>query len=130
MSMAFAATVSVRPPRETGRLVRRCVLAALLPLLGLLSACPGESERSATGAAAHDTALLQELEHLERTGRARPASHEPALRALQERTAPASLDRIEVLGLRGLMAAFALDRTVVEQVSQQLGDWPDAATRL
>ncbi|MDN3918989.1 GGDEF domain-containing protein [Roseateles violae] len=120
-------------PRMSGRHALRCGLLALLPSLALLSACdPGSStdKPAAQAAAPRDAALWQQLEQIERKGRARPASHDPVLHALQERTAPGSLERIEVLGLRGLLAAYAQDRTLVEQISQQLADWPVAATKL
>jgi len=130
MSMACAAIVCTRPSRHAGDWLRRCLLALLLPALGLLSACPAPTDSATGKAEPRDAALWQEMEQIERMGLARPTSHEPALKALEARVAPNSLERIELLGLRGLLAAYSHDRTVVDQVSQTLSDWPIAATRL
>jgi diguanylate cyclase (GGDEF)-like protein len=136
MSKPFAATVLTQAPRGTGwRAVRRCLLAAaMVPALAVLGGCGADEaggNRPVAGAPApRDAALLQQLEQIERIGRARPASHELQLRELQQRSAPNSIERVEVLGLRGLLAAYAQDRALVDQISQQLGDWPDAVTRL
>jgi len=110
----------------------RCLVALSLPL-GLLSACSDAGDRGAgtsqSAKAPRDEALWRELEKLERDGRASPPDFGQRLLALQPRTAPGSAERIEVLSLRGWLAALDRQRSLVEQVSQELGAWNYPATR-
>jgi diguanylate cyclase (GGDEF)-like protein len=118
-------------------------LAWLAMALALLAGCspgePGSGASAGPGAAAAaaaaaasaplDASLAAELERMERAARARPAQTEQQLRTLGEGLPAGSAARLEVLSLRGLLAAFARDRSLTDQISQQLRDWPAGELR-
>lgn len=106
--------------------------SALLLAAGLLLAgCrPAEAPVAAAPAQAqHDGAMWQELERIERSGRARPREQEPVLQPLFARSAPGSAERLEILALRGIMAAYNRDRALIEELQTQLRHWPVEAGR-
>lgn len=107
------------------------LLAALL-CSALLGACQPSSSGSAAApapASQRDAALWQQLEQIERLGRAKPSEQEQTLQALQKGTAPGSPERLEVLSLRGVMAAHLRDRGIVDDVLGQLRHWPQAKSQ-
>lgn len=136
MSMAFAATTPrPRADRWAHGRAALATAATALALLGLplLSGCPARSDGAgaqgeAGEVAASDAALMRELERLERIGRARPRDYGQSLVALQARTKPASVERAELLSLRGWLAALERERSLVEQVTQELAAWPPGPT--
>ena len=77
------------------------------------------------GVAASDEAVMPELDRLERSLRARPHELDAPLRALQARTAPGTEDRLNVLFVRGLAAALARERGIVESINNELSAWPN-----
>ncbi|WP_457420133.1 diguanylate cyclase domain-containing protein [Roseateles sp. P5_E7] len=103
-------------------------LAALAALL--LTACsPGEGDRAAAppaaaASAAVDTSLARDLDRIERAARAKPAVYEQELRERAKALPAASPARVDVLALRGLLAAMARDRVLSDKLAQQLRDWP------
>ena len=68
---------------------------------------------------------MPELDRLERSLRARPHELDAPLRALQARTAPGTEDRLNVLFVRGLAAALARERGIVESINNELSAWPN-----
>lgn len=108
-----------------GRVLALC-LALAAPLLGCQPS--GQEGRSApTGQ--RDDALWQEIEQSERLSRGRPQQQEQILQTLQARTAPGSVERLEVLSLRGLTAGQMRDRARVDELLSQLRHWPVEADR-
>jgi len=105
----------------------RPVLCAALALL--LCACSpgGGVDAPAAASAAQDDTLAHDLERIERAARARPAQFELELRARAQGLTPGSAAALDVLALRGWLAAMARDRTLSEQLGQQLRDWPAGA---
>ncbi|WP_056266936.1 MULTISPECIES: diguanylate cyclase [unclassified Roseateles] len=115
-------------------LASRSTLCAALAALALLCACSpgggGGPPASAAGAsAALDDGLARDLERIERAARAKPAELELELRARGESLAAGSAAQLDVLALRGLLAALARDRALSEQIAQQLRDWPAGELR-
>ena len=116
-------------------LVSRSVLCAALAALTLLGACSpggGDSASAVPGVAASGVAqsgLAAELERIERAGRARPGPLEAELRAREKTLAPGTAAQLDVLALRGWLAALGRDRAVYEEVSQRLREWPDGPLR-
>ncbi|RZL35759.1 MAG: GGDEF domain-containing protein [Rubrivivax sp.] len=112
---------------------RGAALAA--PLMLLLACSPGtESAQTsqAQQAAARDVAddsLQRELDRVERAARARPAQLELALRSRGDTLPVGSAARLDVVALRGQLASLARDRTLGDQLAQQLRDWPTAELR-
>ena len=110
-------------------LMSRCTLAVALLVLTLLGACsPGGH---AGGSAAHgaapapaEAALAADLDRIERALRARPQQYELELRARSASTPAGSAAQLDVLALRGLLAAHARNRPLVSEISQQLREWP------
>ncbi|MET0518253.1 MAG: GGDEF domain-containing protein [Burkholderiaceae bacterium] len=128
--MSKAPATTPTPFRRVAARARWLALGlCLLALLLLALQNRGFAGASAPGQAAPDAAWFRELEQIERLGRARPTSHEQSLRALQARTAPLSAERVEVLTVRGLVAAYARERNLVDPISQQLEEWPDKSSR-
>ncbi|MGQ3053507.1 MAG: hypothetical protein ACT6S0_17150, partial [Roseateles sp.] len=108
-------------------LAPRSTLCAALAALALLCACsPGGGGGLPASAAAVsaelDDGLARDLERIERGGRARPAELELELRARGEHLAPGSAAQLDVMALRGLLAALARDRALADQIAQQLRD--------
>ncbi|MDN3543144.1 GGDEF domain-containing protein [Kinneretia asaccharophila] len=106
----------------------RSHIAALLLAVSLgLSACQRDTDTpppaSATQSEAQQ-AIWQEFGRIEREGRARARESEQRLQALQASTQPASAERLELLALRGLMAAYNRDRPTLEAVQRDLDHWP------
>ncbi len=115
-------------------LAPRSTLCAALAAAALLCACsPGDGggadAPAAAASAVLDERLAHDLEHIERAGRARPAQFELELRARGRGQTPGSTAALDVLALRGWLAAMARDRTLSEQIAQQLGDWPSGSLR-
>jgi hypothetical protein len=110
-------------------LVSRSTLCALLALLCACSPGGGSDAPPAVAAAARDQGLARDLERIERAARARPAQLELELRARAQGLAPGSAAALDVLALRGWLAALARDRALSEQIRQQLRDWPAGALR-
>ena len=127
MSCVPSASASRRLPVGPRRPCSWAWPALLLAALLALGAC--RPEVPAAGAAPRDAALWHQLEQIERQGRARPAEQEQVLQGLQARTAPGSAERLEVLCLRGLMAGFLRDRSIVDEVVGQLRHWPQPASQ-
>ena len=130
----------VRQRRERRWLLRACLSALALPLalatLPLLGGCPAANSQSSSSPAgpredlrAQSSEVMQALEALERTGPARPASHEAELQALLTRTAEGSPERIEVLSMSGNLAALAQDRPTVDAITEKLSAWAYPATQ-
>ncbi|CAN5216816.1 hypothetical protein BH11PSE10_BH11PSE10_14640 [soil metagenome] len=123
------------PRRQSGtRGLRHAVLLAITVGLagmlgsGLAGAQGGASTPvSAVSAAQPDTLALQ-MDKIERLVRARPMELDAPLLALQARTAAGSIERVNVLSLRGMAAAHAHDRSLVDAVGAQLELWPNPAT--
>jgi diguanylate cyclase (GGDEF)-like protein len=110
--------------------------AALAVVLALAACTPGGGEGGAAGGASApvaavrgDAALARELDRLERAARARPAQYEQELRALGAPLPPGSPAQLEVLALRGQLAALARDRALCDEIVEALRRWPDAAGR-
>ncbi|MFX7858316.1 hypothetical protein ABTK38_21695, partial [Acinetobacter baumannii] len=64
------------------------------------------------------------LDRIERASMARPAQFEQELRARGEALPAGSAARLDVIALRGLLAARARDRALTEQLAEQLRNWP------
>ncbi len=108
----------------------RSALCAALIALALLGACSREGggqgvpAAAASASAPLDEALARDLDRIERAQRARPDQLERELRARGAALAPHSPGQLEVLALRGLLAALARDRALSDSITQQLRDWP------
>jgi diguanylate cyclase (GGDEF)-like protein len=140
MSQVFAATPSPPPardgrgPRGRWRSLARCLTLTLTLVLslGLLAGCPAKPPSGDTVAptlASRDTALWRQLTQIERLARIKPAQHEQTLTRLLDQTAPGSYERLQVLWMRGYLAAQRRDRDVVAEQVQQLDDWPNPSHR-
>jgi diguanylate cyclase (GGDEF)-like protein len=113
-------------------LVSRSTLCAALAAMALLCACSPSGDPGASAPAAptaQDEKLGRELERIERAARAKPAELEKELRARGESLAAGSAAQLDVLALRGLLAAYARDRALSDQIVQQLHDWPTGELR-
>ena len=118
-------------------LVSRSTLCVALAALTLLCACSPQGDGgsgapgapSAAASAPVDEALARDLDRIERAVRAKPAQYELELRARGEALPPGSPGRLDVIALRGLLAAFARDRALTDQLTQQLRDWPAGEQR-
>ncbi|MDY0743531.1 GGDEF domain-containing protein [Paucibacter sp. R3-3] len=90
----------------------------------------GSRPASSAGSEARSVAaqIAHQLDGLERTGAAQPATHDAELQELITRTAPGSGERAEVLAQAGALAALAQDRLRVDAFAQQLRAWPNPAT--
>ena len=111
-------------PRCIGQGLRHGVCAWLLLLLLLLASVGADAN-----AAVPDDAVAPQLDRLERSLRARPQALEAPLLALQARTEPGSDERINVLHVRGLAAALARERSIVELINTELSAWPNPASK-
>ncbi|MBT9495407.1 MAG: diguanylate cyclase [Paucibacter sp.] len=94
-----------------------------------LSACKPESAGAANQAAAgvpaaSNAAVMKELERIERAGPLQPADSERALLALQSRLKPGSPELLELLMLRGNLAATRRDKASTDAILKSLDDWP------
>jgi diguanylate cyclase (GGDEF)-like protein len=114
-------------------LVSRSLLGAALAALALLAACSRDGHAPSPAAAAASSAvgeaLSRDLDRIERAQRARPAELELELQAIGKAQPPGSASQLEVLALRGLLAAHTRERALSEQISQQLRDWPAGPSR-
>lgn len=117
-------------------LAPRSTLCAALAALVLLSACSPGDGGSATPHAAASAAsavspdgLARDLDRIERAERAKPAQYEKELRERGAALPPGSAAQLDVIALRGLLAALARDRALSEQLAQQLRDWPAGELR-
>lgn len=108
-------------PRCIGQVLRHGVCGWLLLLLASVGAD--------ANAAVPDDAVAPQLDRLERSLRARPQALEAPLLALQARTEPGSDERINVLHVRGLAAALARERSIVELINTELSAWPNPASK-
>lgn len=102
-------------------------LAVITLLLGLAACQPDNARVSAEPVQAQG--LWPELERIERSARARPAEQAQVLQRLYSGTAPGSAERLEVLSLRGGMAARLRDRTMLDPILIELRNWPLDAQR-
>lgn len=108
-------------------LARLSTLGAALTAAVMLCACsPGDGPGAPPPAApaVRDESLARDLERIERAARARPAVLEQELRARGDKLPPGSAAELEVLALRGLLAAYARDRALADQMAQRLREWP------
>jgi diguanylate cyclase (GGDEF)-like protein len=114
-------------------LASRSTLCAALAALALLCACsPGGDAGggpAAAASAAADGQLARDLERIERAARAKPAALEQELRSRGAGLAPGSAAQLDVLALRGWLAALARDRALSDEIGQQLRDWPEGPLR-
>ncbi|MBV8036087.1 diguanylate cyclase [Roseateles sp.] len=108
-------------------------ISTLFAALVLLCACsPGGGGGDAPAAVvsvAQDDGLARDIEHIERAARAKPAQLELELRARAQGLAAGSAAQLDVLALRGWLAALARERALSEQIGQQLRDWPAGPLR-
>lgn len=100
----------------------------------MLCACsPGGSHGDGAAAPAAsavlDKRLARDLERIERAARAKPAQLELELRAIGQGLPADSAVGLDVLALRGWLAAMARDRALSEQIAQQLRAWPAGGLR-
>ena len=114
----------------------RSTLCAVLAALALLAACSprgdaGAGAPPAPGAASApgDASLARDLERLERASRAKPAAYELELRARGAALPAGSAAQLDVLALRGLLAAYARDRALCDQIADSLRRWPAGELR-
>ena len=112
-------------PTLTAALV--VISALLLPACSRGGDAPAPP--TAAASAAIDASLASDLERIERAARAKPAVYEQELRRLGEALPAGSPSRLDVVALRGLLAALARDRVLSEQLIQQLRDWPAGERR-
>jgi len=112
-----------------------------LGLLGLLSACQPEPSAAVSAQDGHPPSAPQglrlsgeeaqnfarELEAVERSVSLRNDENEPKLRELQLKTAPGSLERLQVLAVRGAAAARSQDEGLANQILLELQAWPEGA---
>ena len=131
------------PVRWAARRARRLVRGAAALMTLWVAACspqggggseavaPAASSASAASGAAGlvDPALLRELDRIERAAKARPADDERELRHRAASLPPGSPSQLDVLALRGLLAAQARDQPLSEQLMQQLRSWPAGVRR-
>ncbi|WP_082567715.1 diguanylate cyclase [Pelomonas sp. Root1217] len=113
-------------------LASRSTLCAALAALALLCACSpseGPSAPAGTASGVQNEDLARDLERIERAARAKPALLELELRGRSEKLASGSFAELEVLALRGLLAAYARDRALTDQITQRLRDWPAGELR-
>ncbi|MFG6457303.1 diguanylate cyclase [Roseateles sp. BYS96W] len=122
-------------PREgmTGSSRAASVTAVLAALLMVACSPQGGGEAAAPSAlaasAAVDAALLRDLDRIERAAKARPAEYERELRARAGSLPSGNPSHVDVLALRGLLAALARDQALSEQIVQQLRAWPAGVRR-
>ena len=115
MTMATFADHHAHPlPQRTERTLRHAVSGWLLVAAMMAVAAPAAD-------------VMPELDRLERSLRARPHELDAPLQVLQARTAPGSEARLNVLFLRGLAAALAHERGIVESINTELSAWPAPA---
>jgi len=120
----------MHPPQAS-----RSTLCAALAALVLLCACSPRGEETEPAAAAAsasalaDRQLARELDRIERAARAKPAALELELRSLGARAGRGSAEQLEVLALRGWLAALSRDRVLTDGIAQQLRDWPAGVLR-
>ena len=115
-------------------LASRSTLCTALAALALLAACSPGSDAgagapravAAAASAPGDAGLAEELERLER---AAPAVYQQQLRARAAQLPAGSAEQLDVLALRGLMAAYARDRPLCDQIADSLRRWPAGALR-
>ncbi len=129
--ISAAALLASLPAVEMLRpLVSRPTLCAALAALALLCACsPGggsgtPAAPAAVASAPQDDVLARDLDRIERAARAKPVAYEKELRARGEALPAGSAGELDVLALRGLLAAMARDRGLTDKITQQLRDWP------
>jgi diguanylate cyclase (GGDEF)-like protein len=113
----------------------RFTLCVALSALTLLAACSRGSDGAApvgpaAGASAPaDAALAQDLERIERAALARPAQLEQELRARGADLPAGSAAQLDVIALRGMLAALMRDRALSGQLAEQLRQWPAGRLR-
>ncbi|MFG6431728.1 sensor domain-containing diguanylate cyclase [Roseateles sp. LYH14W] len=108
----------------------RSMLCSALAVLWLAACSPGgDGGPAAPAGATADDGLTLELDRVERAARAKPAELEQALRARGDALPPGSAARLDVVALRGILAALSRDRALGDQLAQQLRDWPAPALR-
>jgi diguanylate cyclase (GGDEF)-like protein len=110
-------------------LASRPTLCAALIALVLLAACsPGgggtPASPEASASAPGDSALARDLQRLERAARARPEQYERELRSRGAGLPAGSADLLEIVALRGQLAALARNRELCDQIAASLRAWP------
>ncbi|MFG6412427.1 diguanylate cyclase [Roseateles sp. DC23W] len=116
-------------------LAARPTLCAALIALALLAACsPGGGEgapatTAQSGSAAGAPDVARELERIERAVRAKPEQHDRELRTRAVGLPPGSAVLLEVLALRGQIAAQGRDQALCNQIAASLRAWPAADLR-
>ncbi|CAM3916308.1 GGDEF domain-containing protein [Roseateles saccharophilus] len=110
------------------------MLCVALSALALLAACSRGGGSAPAGPAAGasaptDAVLAQDLERIERAALARPTQFAQELRARGEALPAGSAAQLDVVALRGLLAALSRDRALSEQLAEQLRRWPDGGLR-
>ncbi|HEY4082186.1 MAG TPA: GGDEF domain-containing protein [Burkholderiaceae bacterium] len=116
--------------------VQRAALGVLLCLC--LGACQKEGRNSAaflplssaaaSGSSQDGEALWTELENIERAGRTKPEDYAARLQVLLAGTVPGSVERAEILALRGMLLGLDRSRAGVDQISAELASWPKPGT--
>ena len=105
----------------------------LLLLCLVLSACQPEAGTADAAPAApvlrRDSALINELDQLERVGLSLPEDHAPALAVLLGRCPPGSAERLEGLSVRANLLGLLRDRPGFDAAVAELANWPDNALR-
>lgn len=108
----------------------RSTLGAALTALALLAACsPGgdagvAASRAPAASAPGDATAASELERLERLLHARPEAYERELQTRGAGLPAGSAVLLDVLVLRGQLAAIMRDRQLSDQIAARLQDWP------
>jgi diguanylate cyclase (GGDEF)-like protein len=102
---------------------------ALAAVAGLLLAgcSPGDRAAALQASAASapgNASLSRDLDRIERAARAKPAVYEQELKRAGAALPAGSPARLEVVALRGQLAAMARDRVLSEQITRELRDWP------
>ncbi|MFH7041827.1 diguanylate cyclase [Paucibacter sp. JuS9] len=133
MSMALpvsAPTVTNRRPSPRRPAHALAGLCCALLVLGCQPSTDKPAEPAASASAASlvgsDKQLDEAVDRIERSARARPREHLKELALLQAKTAPGSDERLHLLGLRGEVAGLSIDRASIEQVVNELDQWPNA----
>ncbi|WP_197046964.1 diguanylate cyclase [Paucibacter sp. KBW04] len=106
-----------------------CSLTACQPepsaAVGAKAAAPPPSLQGLRLSGEEAQSFARELEAIERGGLLSNDENERKLRELQLRTAPSSLERLQVLALRGAAAARSHDESLAQQMLVELQAWPE-----
>ncbi|MDR7333257.1 GGDEF domain-containing protein [Roseateles asaccharophilus] len=111
-------------------LASRPTLCAALTALVLLAACsPGggggaPASPDTAASAPGDSVLARDLQRIERAARARPEQYERELRSRGAGLPAGSAELLDILALRGQLAALARNRELCDQIAASLRAWP------